>query len=281
MVGPSPTSELPRRLLIEHLVGWELPALTATAPPAPGPKWGLWVLVLRGAGARRSVGGLSFGVGRGEAVGLSGLLGSGRTEACRVIFALDPADTGEMRVRGKSVRPRDPKGAINLGMALCPEDRREQGIIGGLSLRENLVLALQARRGWWRRIGAKAETALARKAVDELKITTAGLETPIENLSGGNQQKAILARWLATDPELLILDEPTRGIDIGAHAEILNLIRALCGRGMALVVASSELEELVAFSHRVVVLRDRVQVAELEGATISEHNIMRAIAETP
>ncbi len=183
-----------------------------------------------------------------------------------------------MQFRGRTVRPRDPRTAIALGMGLCPEDRREQGIVGPLSVRENIVLALQARRGWWRRIGAKAEAALARKAVDDLRIATSGLETPIENLSGGNQQKVILARWLATEPDLLILDEPTRGIDIGAHAEILKLIRSLCERGMALLVASSEMEELVAFSHRVVVLRDREQVAELEGEAISEQGIMRAIA---
>src|SRR5690606_16528561 len=133
--------------------------------------------------------GLSFRVGAGEAVGLSGLLGSGRTEACRVIFALDPADAGEIRFRGEPVRPRGPRGAIVLGMALCPEDRREQGIVGPLSVRENIVLALQARRGWWRRIGGRGEMALARKAVEELKIATSGLETPVQNLSGGNQQK--------------------------------------------------------------------------------------------
>jgi simple sugar transport system ATP-binding protein len=277
-VGTFDTADLPRRQLIEHMLGRELQTLEAVAPAARGARAGEPVLELRGVGAHGSVRELSFAVGPGEAVGLSGLLGSGRTETCRVIFGLDPADAGEILLKGRPVRPRDPRMAIALGMALGPEDRREQGIIGPLSLRENLVLALQARRGWWRRIGGRAETTLARKAVEELKITTASLETPIEHLSGGNQQKAILARWLATDPELLILDEPTRGIDIGAHAEILKLIRALCEQGMALVVASSEIEELVAFSHKVVVLRDRVQVAELEGAAISEHGIMHAIA---
>lgn len=277
-VGTFATRELPRRQLIEHMLGRELQALEAAAPAARTGAERETVLELRGVGRQRSVRGLAFSVGAGEAVGLSGLLGSGRTEACRTIFGLDPADEGEMQFRGRTVRPRDPRTAIALGMGLCPEDRREQGIVGPLSVRENIVLALQARRGWWRRIGAKAEAALARKAVDDLRIATSGLETPIENLSGGNQQKVILARWLATEPDLLILDEPTRGIDIGAHAEILKLIRSLCERGMALLVASSEMEELVAFSHRVVVLRDREQVAELEGEAISEQGIMRAIA---
>jgi simple sugar transport system ATP-binding protein len=163
-------------------------------------------------------------------------------------------------------------------MGFCPEDRRDEGIVGSLSLRENIVLALQARRGWWRRIGERTEADIAERAVSEFRIVASDIEVPIETLSGGNQQKAILARWLATEPELLILDEPTRGIDIGAHAEILKLIRVLCRRGMALLVASSELDELVVFSHKVVVLRDREQIAVLEGAAISEESIMRAIA---
>jgi len=176
------------------------------------------------------------------------------------------------------VRTRGPRDSIAIGMGFCPEDRRDEGIVGGLSLRENIALALQARRGVWRRLGARREAELADRAVSDLRIAAANIEVPIETLSGGNQQKAILARWLATDPELLILDEPTRGIDIGAHAEILKLIRDLCRRGMALLVASSELEELVAVSHKVVVLRDRKQVAVLEGDAISEESIVRAIA---
>jgi galactofuranose transport system ATP-binding protein len=277
-VGTFEARELPRPKLIEHMLGREVQALEAAAPAARNPAAGDPVIELRNVGVERSVGRLSFTVEAGEAVGLSGLLGAGRTETCRVIFALDQPDTGDILFRGRRVRPRDPRAAIALGIALCPEDRREQGIVGALSVRENIVLALQARRGWWRRIGRRRETALGRKAVEDLRIATASLETPIEHLSGGNQQKAILGRWLTTDPVLLILDEPTRGIDIGAHAEILRLIRSLCERGMALVVASSELEELVAFSHKVVVLRDRVQVAALEGTEISEQNIMHAIA---
>jgi simple sugar transport system ATP-binding protein len=233
---------------------------------------------LDGVGADKSVRGVSFNVAAGEAAGLSGLLGSGRTEVCKLVFALDQVDTGSIHFKGQPVNLKHPREAVMRGIALCPENRRDEGIIGPLSIRENIVLALQARNGWWKPVGKKQQTAIARKAVEELKIATTDIEKPIEQLSGGNQQKVILARWLATDPDLLILDEPTRGIDVGAHAEILKLIQALCERGMALLVASSELEELVAFSHKVIVMRDRVQVAELRGDEIREENIMKAIA---
>lgn len=279
-VGTWRTEELPRRALIEQMLGRELQTLEAERPEllSPSDAQEPALLDVQALGADRSVRDLTFSIRRGEVVGLSGLLGSGRTESCRLLFALDRADSGEVRVRGKVVRPRGPRGAIALGMGFGPEDRRDEGIVGSLSLRENIALALQARRGWWRRLGAKRESELAQRAISELRIVAANGEVPIETLSGGNQQKAILARWLATEPDLLILDEPTRGIDIGAHAEILKLIRELCGRGMALLVASSELEELVVFSHKVVVLRDREQIAVLDGAAISEANIMHAIA---
>jgi len=278
-VGSWRTEELPRRRLIEQMLGRELEMIEAESRErAQVMTDAAAVLEAHNLGAERSVEGLSFALRRGEAVGLSGLLGSGRTESCRLLFALDRADTGELKIDGRVVRLRGPGAAIAVGMAFCPEDRRQEGIIGALSLRENVILALQARRGWWRRIGRGREAELAKKAVADLRIVAADVEVPIETLSGGNQQKAILARWLATDPGLLILDEPTRGIDIGAHAEILKLIRDLCDGGMALLVASSEIEELVAFSHRVVVLRDRRQVAVLEGSEVSEEGILHAIA---
>jgi galactofuranose transport system ATP-binding protein len=277
-VGTFDTHKLPRRRLIEHMLGKELQALEATAPANRFRVDGSPILELRAVGAAKSVNGLSFSIASGQAVGLSGLLGSGRTETCNLLFALDQPVRGEIRFKGHPVHLKHPRAAIALGMALCPEDRRDAGIIGALSLRENTLLALQARRGWWNPIVKKEQVEIARKAVEELRIATTDIEKPIEHLSGGNQQKAILARWLATNPSLLILDEPTRGIDIGAHLEILQLIRSLCERGMALLVSSSELEEVVAFSHKVIVLRDRKQVAELEGADIREDKIMQVIA---
>ncbi|HEX7028251.1 MAG TPA: sugar ABC transporter ATP-binding protein [Gammaproteobacteria bacterium] len=278
-VGTFEASGLPRHKLIEHMLGKELQVLETQKPEKRTQVGGQPpVLELRHASAGKAVRNLSFTVASGEAVGLSGLLGSGRTETCKLIFALDRPDSGEIRFGGEIVQLKNPRAAMDHGMALCPEDRREEGIIGPLSIRENIALALQVRRGWWKPIGKKQQAALARRGVEELKIIAPDIEKPVEQLSGGNQQKVILARWLATEPRLLILDEPTRGIDIGAHVEILKLIRTLGARGMALLVASSELEELVAFSHKVVVLRDRAQVAELEGDAISEENIMRAIA---
>jgi monosaccharide-transporting ATPase len=277
-VGTFDADKLPRRRLIEHMLGKELQALEAAAPANRPRVDGSPVLELRDLGAAKSVSGLAFSVAPGEAVGLSGLLGSGRTETCNLLFALDQPVRGEIRFKGHAVHLKHPRAAIALGMALCPEDRRDAGIIGALSLRENIVLALQARNGWWKPIGNREQAKIAYKAVDELRIATTDIEKPIEQLSGGNQQKAILARWLATNPSLLILDEPTRGIDIGAHLEILQLIRSLCGLGMALLVSSSELEEVVAFSHKVIVLRDRKQVAELEGGDIREDKIMQVIA---
>lgn len=165
-----------------------------------------------------------------------------------------------------------------LGIGLCPEDRKHDGILGPLSIRENIMLAQQIKQGWWRYIPHARQVAMAEKAVRDLGIATSDIEKPIEQLSGGNQQKVILGRWLAANPSLLILDEPTRGIDIGAHAEIIRLIRQLCAQGLSLVVASSELEELVAFSNKVVVLRDHRKVAELHGEDIHPQRIMQAIA---
>src|SRR5690606_11475336 len=217
-------------------------------------------------------------VAQGEVVGLAGLLGSGRTELCRLIFGVDKKQSGTMVFQGKTIHLSSTKEAIDLGMGLCPEDRKHDGILGPLSIRENIILAQQIKQGWWRFIPRKQQNAIAEKYVKDINIATSDIEKPIEQLSGGNQQKVILARWLASNPSLLLLDEPTRGIDIGAHAEIIKLIRQLCEQGLSLIVASSELEELVAFSDKVVVLRDRRKVAELTGSDIQPDTIMRAIA---
>jgi galactofuranose transport system ATP-binding protein len=226
-----------------------------------------------------SISEVSLDVANGEAVGLAGLLGSGRTEVCRAIFGIDKKHRGDMLFNGSARTFAQPANAIAAGMGLCPEDRKANGIIGPLSIRENIILALQARRGWWRYLSKVEQQRIADDYIAQLQIATPDADKPIEQLSGGNQQKVILARWLATQPALLILDEPTRGVDIGAHAEIIRLIKQLCQSGMSLLVTSSELEELVAFADRVVVMRDRRKVAELTASAISQESIMKAIAE--
>jgi len=183
-----------------------------------------------------------------------------------------------MEVDGRRVTLNSPRDAIARRFGFCPEDRKTQAIIPDLSVRENIVLALQASKGWVRKISAREQRQLAAHYVRALGIATSDAEKPIKFLSGGNQQKAILARWLASRPRLLILDEPTRGIDVGAKAEIEKLIARLCAEGMAIVFISSELEEVVRDSHRVAVLRDRKKVCELTGEQIELSAIMKAIA---
>ncbi|RYE61710.1 MAG: sugar ABC transporter ATP-binding protein, partial [Rhizobiaceae bacterium] len=214
----------------------------------------------------------------GEVVGVAGLLGSGRSETAFLLFGIDRADSGTASIDGQEIALSSPVAAISNGFGFCPEERKTDGIIGDLSVADNIALALQARQGWAKPISSRERQALAEGFIKSLDIRPADAQRPIKFLSGGNQQKAILARWLATEPRLLILDEPTRGIDIGAHAEILKMIERLCAEGMSLVVISSELEELTAIAHRVIVLSDRRHVAELTGSDVNADNIMQAIA---
>ncbi|MET0348380.1 MAG: ATP-binding cassette domain-containing protein, partial [Rhizobacter sp.] len=207
-----------------------------------------------------------------------GLLGSGRTELARLLFGLATPDAGELRMRGKVVQLDSPADAVANGLALCPEDRKTDGIVAELSVRENIVLALQARTGLKRCLSAGQERALAEKYVKALGIKTADVDTPIGLLSGGNQQKALLARWLATGPSVLILDEPTRGIDVAAKQEIMDEILRLAQEGMAVLFISSEMAEVVRVSHRIAVLRDRAKVGELPAGS-GEQAVYHLIAE--
>ncbi|MGY0792140.1 galactofuranose ABC transporter, ATP-binding protein YtfR [Azospirillum argentinense] len=281
LVGERRTAELPRLDLVAMMLGRELEAAAhRIAPPDDeGEEDARPPLVrFRGYGKARSVEPFDLAIRPGEVVGLAGLLGSGRTETARLVFGMDRADQGEVAVDGQAVRLRGPRDAIRLGFGFCPEDRKKEGIVGALSVRENIILALQARQGWLRPIPRRRQEEIADRFIRLLDIRTPHAEQPIQLLSGGNQQKALLARWLATEPRLLILDEPTRGIDVGAHAEIIRLIERLCADGMALLVVSSELEEIVAYSRRVVVLRDRRHVAELRGGEVAVDRIVAAIA---
>lgn len=268
LVGEYPAAELGHNALIAAMVGRELAAASSAdaandAGRAQAPEW----LQTKALNRRGHVKAMDLGIRRGEVVGLGGLLGSGRTELARLLFGLDRSDAGEITLDGKTVRMDSPITAIQLGLGLCPEDRKAEGIIAELSVRENIVLALQARQGLWPAIGRVQQTTLAEGYVKALGIKTADVDTPIGQLSGGNQQKAVLARWLATQPSLLILDEPTRGIDIAAKQEIMNEILALAKQGMAVLFISSEMEEVVRVSDRIVVLRDRAKVGELPAGT--------------
>ena len=277
LVGEFVTEDLPRAQLIGHMLGKELVALSHDKPePIDDSMQPL--LQVESMGRTTRLAPVDLEVHKGEVLGLAGLLGSGRTEICELIFAIDKKDTGSIKLNGKTVEFSKPRDAIMAGLGLAPEDRKHDGILGPLSIRENLILARQVKQGWWRFIGVKQQQDLAKQYVKDLKIATSDVEKPVEQLSGGNQQKVILARWLAAEPQLLILDEPTRGIDVGAHAEIIRLIRRLCDQDLALIVASSEMEELVAFSNRVLVLRDRRKVAELQGDAITSESIVQAIA---
>jgi simple sugar transport system ATP-binding protein len=213
----------------------------------------------------------------GEVVGLAGLLGSGRTELAGLLFGIDKPDSGSVTVNGKPVKNYTPLGSIKRGVALCPEDRKAAGIVDDLTVRENIILALQANRGWFKYLNQQQQYELAEEYIRLLNINTPTADQLVKNLSGGNQQKVILARWLATNPQVLILDEPTRGIDVGAKAEIQKLVLELAEEGKACLFISSELEEVLRTGHRIVVLREREKVTEFSGE-VDEHKIMRAIA---
>ncbi|WP_160693338.1 sugar ABC transporter ATP-binding protein [Clostridium sp. C2-6-12] len=220
----------------------------------------------------------SIEIKKGEILGFAGLLGSGRSECARTIFGVDKSTSGNITINGKSYSYIYPQKAIEEGFGFCPEDRKVEGIVGDLTIRENIILALQANKGIFKYLPMKKQQEISQKYIDLLRIKTPSMEQKISNLSGGNQQKVILARWLATEPQLLILDEPTRGIDIGAKGEITELILALAQQGMTILFISSELPEVVKCCDRVIVLRDRNIIGELVGEEIEESNIMKTIA---
>ncbi|MBN1429885.1 MAG: sugar ABC transporter ATP-binding protein [Anaerolineae bacterium] len=212
----------------------------------------------------------------GEVVGLAGLLGSGRTEIAQLLFGITTPDKGSITIDGKLVKDYSPIASIMRHVALCPEDRKAQGIVGDLTVRENIILAMQARLGWFKYLSQQKQYEIADKYINLLNIATPSADQPVKNLSGGNQQKVILARWLATNPELLILDEPTRGIDVGAKAEIQKLVLLLAEEGKSCVFISSELDEVLRCSHRIMVLRDRKKVAEFAG-DVDEQTVLHTI----
>jgi simple sugar transport system ATP-binding protein len=278
MVGTAPASELPRLKLISMMIGRELEGIGKRPTAQYSDPTSTPVLEAEGLGSKRIIAPFDLTLRAGEVVGLAGLLGSGRTETAKVLFGAIRPDSGTLKIDGKPTAHLTPRQSLGHGIAFCPEDRKAEGLIGELSVRENLMLSLQAKRGWLNRLSRKEQEKLADEMIKALAIATPDAEKPVGQLSGGNQQKVILARSLVSKPEALLLDEPTRGIDVGAHAEIVTLIRRLCSEGLALLVASSEFDELVSVSDRVAVLRDRNKVGEISGDEITRENIINTIA---
>ncbi len=213
----------------------------------------------------------------GEVVGLAGLLGSGRTEMAQLLFGVERPDSGTITFDDKPVHEYSPLDSIKRGVALCPEDRKEEGIVGELTVRENIVLAMQASLGWFKHLNVQKQSEIAETYTKLLNISTPSLDQAVKNLSGGNQQKVIVARWLAIHPRLLIMDEPTRGIDVGTKAEIQKLVLSLAEEGKSCLFISSELDEVLRTSHRIVVMREKAKITEYSGDT-GERKIMQAIA---
>jgi monosaccharide-transporting ATPase len=212
-----------------------------------------------------------------EILGIAGLLGSGRTELAGLIFGLDTPDNGSLVVGGEKVNRFSPLESLKRGIALCPEDRKAEGVVGDLTIRENIILALQARYGWFKFLSRQKQDEISEQYINLLGIVTPSSDQLVKNLSGGNQQKVILARWLATNPKVLILDEPTRGIDVGAKAEIQKLVLKLAEEGKSCVFISSEMEEVLRISNRIAVLRDHKKVAEYPGS-VDDRTLIHTMA---
>lgn len=278
LVGEYKVKELPRVQLVAKMMGKDFDDLADIKSAHERLKEFVPVVEAKGLGHQGTIKPFDFTVNKGEVVGLSGLLGSGRSELVRTIYGADKADSGTLKVKGKEVKIKAPIDAMKLGMAYLPEDRKKDGIIADLSVRENIIIALQAKRGMFRPMSRKEMEEAADKYIDMLQIKTASRETPIKSLSGGNQQKVIIGRWLLTDPDYLILDEPTRGIDIGTKTEIQKLVLDLADQGMAVTFISSEVEEMLRTCSRMAILRDGKKVGELSGDELSQEGIMKAIA---
>jgi simple sugar transport system ATP-binding protein len=280
--GEYEVGEITRSTLISKMLGRELAELESIGQASSRviDRSAAPVLRVLGLGRKGSIEPMDLDVYDGEVVGLAGLLGSGRTELARIIYGADRPDSGSIEVRGTPTRLSSPQQSASHRIAFSSEDRREEGIIGDLTVAENLVLAVQAKRGWLRRVPRAEQEAIIDEYMVSLGIRPNNPNALIRNLSGGNQQKVLLARWLATAPQLLILDEPTRGIDVGAKAEIQQLVAKLADDGLGVIFISSELDEVLRVSQRVAVLRDRHKVAELDNTgDIGVDDIVQLIAK--
>ena len=279
LVGEYETKDLPRVMLVAKMMGKDFDDLAdikgehkdkKKAKPEP-------VIEAKGISHKGTIKPFDLTINKGEVIGLTGLLGSGRSELARVIYGADKSQSGTLKVKGKEAKINSPIDAMKLGMGFLPDDRKAEGVIADLSIRENMILAVQAKRGMFRLLPRSEQEKIADKYIKEIQVKTPSMEVPISQLSGGNQQKVILGRWLATNPDFLILDEPTRGIDIGTKTEIQKLIIKLAKEGKAVIFISSEIEEMLRTCDRMVVLRDGVKVGEIDDE-MTQNSIMKAIA---
>ncbi|RWR23389.1 sugar ABC transporter ATP-binding protein [Microbacterium enclense] len=281
LVGEYPIAELGREQLVAKMIGRELGELDAISASAERPidRSGTPALKAVSLARKNALEPIDLEVFPGEIVGLAGLLGSGRTELARLIAGADRADQGQVEVGGSPSRLGSPRHALDRGIAFSSEDRRAEGIVGDLTVAENIILGIQARRGALRKLGSTEVQAIVDDYITALGVRPANPNALIRNLSGGNQQKVLLARWLATAPELLILDEPTRGIDVGAKADIQRKVAELAEKGLSVVFISSELEEVLRIAQRVAVLRDRRKIGELATRDVDLDALVAYIAE--
>ncbi|MEU1848677.1 sugar ABC transporter ATP-binding protein [Streptomyces sp. NPDC019990] len=279
LVGEHMVADLDQVGLIELMIGKALDQLEELHEHQMRSDVGETLVKAEGLGRTGGIAPFDLEINKGEVLGLAGLLGSGRTELARLLFGADQPDSGKVTVAGKQVSMSAPNDAIGAGVAFCSENRKTEGLVPDLTVRENIILALQASRGWTRPIPASQRDELVAKYIKALDIRPADPEARVGRLSGGNQQKVLLARWLITQPKLLILDEPTRGIDVGAKAEIQKLVVSLSEDGMSVLYIAAELEEVLRLSHTIGVLRDRKLVARItNGPEITTSRILETIA---
>jgi len=280
LVGEYEVENLPRLQLVAKMMGKEFDDLAEVkhASVDSSDENLETIIEATGLGCSGKVKPFDLTIKKGDVIGLAGLLGSGRSELARTIYGADKPDSGELKMKGKRIKVHKTLDAMKAGMAFLPENRKEEGIISDLTVRENIILALQATKGALRRLSRKEQEEFTDRYIDLLKIKTPDRDIPVKQLSGGNQQKVILARWLLTDPDLLILDEPTRGIDVGTKTEIQKLVINLANEGKTVVFISSEIEEMLRTCSRMIVMRDTMKVGELADDEITQVNIMKAIA---
>lgn len=281
LVGEYEIKDLPRVKLVAKMLGKEMDDLSdikGEKGTYEGKDQDEKIFEAEGLQSNAGIKPFDFYIKKGEVNGFTGLLGSGRSECVRAIFGADRVIGGKVKVHGKEVKINGPLDAMKNGIAYLPEDRKIDGIIGDLSVRDNIILALQVLKGFFKPFSKAQAYAFADEYIKKLNIKTASADTPIKSLSGGNQQKVILARWLLMHPEYLILDEPTRGIDVGTKVDIQKLVLDLASEGMSVTFISSETDEMLRTCSRLVVMRDRKVVGELSGEDLTQAKIMSTIA---